>query len=99
MIKTFKIFKGIEKVDLNAPVKLPPTLASSGPARSLRGHKMRIEMEIVKNCDQRKHFLTICVANAWNKLPDEVFHAPSVNSFKAKIYNKLNETNTKRTEF
>jgi hypothetical protein len=45
----------IEKVDVN-PVKLAPSLASSGPAGSLRGHKMRIEMEIVKNCDQ--HFLT-----------------------------------------
>jgi hypothetical protein len=74
MIQTFKILKGILKVDLKALVKLAPSLASSGPAGSLRGHKMRIEMEIVKNCDQRKHFLTNSVANAWNKLPGEVVH-------------------------
>ncbi len=76
---------------------MAPSLASSGPAGSLRGHKMRIEMKIVKNCDQRKHFLTNRVANAWNKLPGEVVHAPSVNSFKAKIDNQINEANTKRT--
>ncbi len=92
MIQNFKILKGIKKVDLNAP----PSLASSGPAGSLRGHKMRIEIEIVKKCDQRKHFLTNHVANAWKKLPGEVIRAPSVNSFKAKI-DQINETNTKRT--
>ncbi len=92
----FKILKGIEKVDLNAPVKLAPSLASSGPAVSLRGHK--IEMEIVKNCDYRMHFLTNRVANVWNKLPGKVVHVPSVNSFKAKIYNQFNERNTKRTK-
>jgi hypothetical protein len=70
------------------------SLASSGLAGCLRGHKMRIEID--KNCDQIKHFLTNRVANAWNKLPGEVFHAPSVNSFKAKI-DQINETNTKRT--
>ncbi len=36
------------------------------------------------------------VANAWNKLPGEVVHVPSVNSFKAKI-DQINETNVKRT--
>jgi ribonuclease P/MRP protein subunit RPP40 len=39
LIQAFKILKGIEKVDLNAPVKLAPSLASSGPAGSLRGIK------------------------------------------------------------
>jgi hypothetical protein len=92
----FKILKGIEKVDFNAPVKLAPSLASSGPAGSIRGHKIRIEIEIVKNCDHRKHFLTNRVANAWNKLPGEVVRAPSANSFKAKI-DQINETNVKRT--
>ncbi len=75
---------------------MAPSLASSGPAGSIRGHKIRIEIEIVKNCDQRKHFLTNRVANALNKSPGEVFHAPSVNSFKAKI-DQINETNVKIT--
>jgi hypothetical protein len=97
LIQTFKILKGIENVDLNAPVRLAPSVASSGPAESLRGHKMRIEMEVVENCDQRKHFLLNRVANAWNKLPGEVVHDPSVTSFKAKIEDQINETNTKRT--
>jgi hypothetical protein len=65
LIQTFKILIGIEKIDLNAPVKLTPSLASSGPAGSLRWHKISIEMEIIKNCDQRKHFLTNRVAIAW----------------------------------
>jgi hypothetical protein len=38
-------------------------------------------MEIVKNCDQRKYFLKNRVANAWNKLPSEVVHAPSVSAY------------------
>jgi hypothetical protein len=54
-------------------------------------------MDIVKNCDQRKHFLLNRVANAWNKLPGEVAHDPNVTSFKAKIDDQINETNTKRT--
>jgi hypothetical protein len=39
LIQTFKILKGIEKVDLNAPVELAHSVAASGPAESLRGHK------------------------------------------------------------
>ncbi len=98
MIQTFKkVFKGIEKVDLNAPLKLASSLASSDPTESLRGHKIRMEMEIVKNCDKKKHFLIKCVANALNKLPVEVVHAPVVNSFKEKIDNQSNKTNTRRT--
>jgi hypothetical protein len=57
---------------------------------------MRIEMKIFKNCDQRKHFLINRVGNAWKKLPGEVVHALSVNSFKAKI-DQINDTITKRT--
>jgi hypothetical protein len=96
LILAFKILKGIEKVDLYAPVKLTASLTSIGPARSLREHKMRIEMEIVKNCDQIKHLLTNRDANAWNKLPREVSHAPSVKSFKAKLDNQYNETKQKK---
>ncbi len=57
-------------------------------------------MKIVTNCDQTKHFLTNPnrVANAWNKSPGEVVHAPSVNSFKAKIDNQFNETKRKEKE-
>ena len=75
---------------------MAPSLASSGPAGSIRGHQIRIEIEIFKNCDQRKHFLTNRLANARNKLPGEVVHASSVNSFKAKI-DRINEKNVKRT--
>jgi hypothetical protein len=35
---------------------------------------MRIEMKIVKNCDQRKYFLFDRVANVWNKLTGEAFN-------------------------
>jgi hypothetical protein len=52
-------------------------------------HQILTLQEIIKNCDQRKHFLTNRLANAWNKLPGEVVHALSVNSFKAKYTGRV----------
>jgi hypothetical protein len=51
------LLKGYEKVNLNAPIELTPSLNQTGPAGNLRGHKLRIEKKLVKNCEQRKHFL------------------------------------------
>jgi hypothetical protein len=62
-------------------------LSSSNFAGSLRRDEMRIE--IFKKCDQRKHFLLNRIANAWNKLPGEIAHAPSVNRFDKKMQKRI----------
>jgi hypothetical protein len=85
LIQTFKVFRGYEKVDFNIPIELTPSFDQAGPAGNLRGHKLRIEKELVKNCEQRKQFLLNRVQNAWNNLPNNFVQAPSVNSFKAKL--------------
>ena len=85
LIQTFKVLRGYEKVEFNKPIELTPSLNQDGPASNLRGHKLRIEQELVKNCEQRKQFLLNRVQDAWNKLPNDFVQAPSVNSFKAKL--------------
>jgi hypothetical protein len=46
---------------------------------------MKIELELVKNCDQKKHFLLNRIENTWKKLLGEVVHASNVNSFKSRF--------------
>ncbi len=46
---------------------------------------MSLRREQVKNCDQRFNFFTNRVAGVWNKLPEEIVCARSLNSFKAKV--------------
>jgi ribonuclease P/MRP protein subunit RPP40 len=48
LIQTFKVLRGYEKVDFNIPIELTPSLNQAGPAGNLRGHKLRIEKELVK---------------------------------------------------
>ena len=93
LIQTFKVLKGYEKVDFNVPIELAPSLNQAGPAGNLRGHKLRIEKELVKNCEQRKQFLLNRVQDAWNNLPNNFVQAPSVNSFKAKLDERFKANN------
>jgi hypothetical protein len=53
-------------------------------------HRLRIEQEIVKNCEQRKIYLFNRIADVWNKLPNEVVQAskwckPFSQQFQSKI--------------
>ncbi len=87
------MLKGYEKVDFNVPIELAPSLNQAGPAGNLRGHKVRIGKELVKNCEQRKQFLLTRVQDAWNNLPNNFVQAPSVNSFKAKLDERFKAKN------
>jgi hypothetical protein len=88
------LLKGYEKVNLNTPIELIPSLNQAGPAGNLRGQKLRIEQELVKNCEQIKHFLFNRVQEAWNNLPHDFVQAPSIYSFKAKLDKRHQETKT-----
>lgn len=45
---------------------------------------MRLTRELVKSCDPRHHFYSNRIVNSWNKLPNTVKKAKTVNSFKAR---------------
>ena len=52
---------------------------------NLRRHSKTLRRELVKNCPFRFNFLVNRVANVWNKLPEEVISANTMNSFKSKL--------------
>ena len=59
-----------------------PSITSTGPAKSIRWNKYRLNRQLVKGCDQRELFFTNRVVPLWNALPEEVVNAHSVKHFK-----------------
>ena len=77
LIETFKIIKGIDKVDYTKFF----TLANDD---RLRGHSLRL---LKKRCNLvvRSSFFSQRIVNVWNSLPNEVVEAESVNTFKNRL--------------
>ena len=50
----------------------------------LGGHTFKLETEKY-NTTERRHFFTNRIVKSWNALPENVVHAPSVNSFKQRL--------------
>ena len=77
MIEVFKILKGFEKVDSRQFFHL----SEVGITRNngLKIQVKRFRTNIAKN------FFTYKVVNHWNRLPQEVVNAPSINSFKNRL--------------
>jgi len=78
MIQAYKIMTGKDKIDREQFFQL----ADSN--YGLRGHSLKIRKDR-PNLDIRKHFFSQRVVNAWNKLPQHVVDAPSVNCFKNRL--------------
>ncbi|RNA25238.1 RNA-directed DNA polymerase from mobile element jockey-like [Brachionus plicatilis] len=76
LIEMFKIKKGLDTVQWHSSLQ-------AGPPRS--GHRGHIRPELVKDCLIRRNAFCNRVARMWNKIPDSVIDAPSVNSFKKRI--------------
>ena len=78
LIETFKILTGIEKVDMEYFFEFSDT------GYNLRGHNKRLA---VNRCrlDSRKYFFSNRVVRHWNKLPQEIIDARSVNVFKNRL--------------
>ena len=74
LIQTFKVLKGIDKVDYRKFFRLNAVSRTRG--HSLKLSKSRSRLEI------RKNFFSQRVVNSWNNLPQTVVDADSVNSFK-----------------
>ena len=78
MIQAYKIMTGKDKIDREQFFQL----ADSN--YGLRGHSLKIRKDR-PNLNIRKHFFSQRVVNTWNKLPQHVVDAPSVNSFKNRL--------------
>ena len=77
MIESFKLLKGIAKLDYSLFFKL------SGDSK-VRGHRYKI-VENSFRLDVRINFFSNRVMDAWNELPQYVVDAKTVNSFNARL--------------
>ena len=80
MIQAYKIMTGKDKIDREQFFQQWQTATNYG----LRGHSLKIRKDR-PNFDIRKHFFSQRVVNTWNKLPQHVVDAPSVNSVKNRL--------------
>jgi ribonuclease P/MRP protein subunit RPP40 len=77
LIEVFKMMKGFDNVDFNKFFKI-------SNIKNTRGHFYKLSKQRCKG-ERRRNFFTQRVINYWNKLPQEVIEADSVNSFKNKL--------------
>ena len=79
MIRIFRILQGIDRYGAN----LPFTQLNENRTR---GHQFKIEK---KRCHKTKRMRSFAfrVVDVWNKLPEEVVNAPSLNCFKRRLNN------------
>ena len=78
LIETFKILTGKERVNCSKFFELADV--TSG----LRGHSLKL---FKPRCHTtiRQNFFSSRIVNEWNKLPQEVIDAPSINAFKNRL--------------
>ena len=79
LIQVYKIMNGLDKLNKDTLFKAPP----EGSQR-LRGNRYKIH-KTRSNTELRKSIFSQRVVEAWNKLPDRVVDAPSLNSFKSNL--------------
>ena len=77
LIETFKIIKGIDKVDFR-------TWFTIDNSKRVRGHTFKLVKNHCKS-NTRSCFFSQRVVNKWNGLPEEVVQAKTVNTFKNKL--------------
>lgn len=83
LIETYKILSGCYNVE---GLKDIYVLSQN---KNLRGHSLKLNRCSSKS-NPRYHFLPNRVASEWNKLPETVISAPSVNSFKNRLDKYMN---------
>ena len=74
LIETFKMLKGISNVDYREFFRLVEY-------RKTRGHMLKLE-KVRSRTNIRKYFFSQRIVNTWNRLPESVVTAETVNSFK-----------------
>ena len=81
LIQFFKILKGHNNVSWHCGIQSATSLKLSGPCNGIRGERHRVTPQLTK-CDKRKMFFSNRVAASWNKLPEGIVAANTVNQFK-----------------
>jgi hypothetical protein len=81
----FKIVNKLEKVNFVNGINYGRNAKLETRRYDLRSHTKTIHRDKSGHCRPRFNFFTNRVASMWNKLPDDVVNAKSLNSFKAKI--------------
>ena len=76
LIEVFKILRGFSKVDQKHFFHLAENNRTRGNRYKLAKSRSRLDL--------RKHFFSQRVVGEWNKLPNSVVEAESINSFKNK---------------
>jgi len=78
LIETFKILTGREHVNYSKFFEL------ANVTSGLRGHSLKL---FKRRCRTtvRQNFFSLRVVNEWNKLPQDVVEASSVNMFKNRL--------------
>ena len=77
MIQVFKIFKGFDRVNVNAFFEVAVD-------KRTRGHKYKILKQRFKSI-LKKYSFSCRVVDSWNGLPDYGVDAPNINSFKNRL--------------
>ena len=77
MIQVFKIIKGIDKLDSARFFKASHSL-------HLRGHALKLYKQRSRT-EWRKNNFNLRVVDSWNKLPEHVVSAETLNAFKERI--------------
>jgi len=94
LIQTYKLIKRLEQVDNYCIPKSTLHLGTNGPASALRGRNNLVTKsfrakENNHNCRAttiRRKFLTNRVAPLWNRLPNTVTSAQTLNAFKINAF-------------
>jgi len=78
LIEVYKILNGKEGLDRSEFFQFAPTVST------LIGHSLKLFMPRAR-LHLRKYFFSHRVVSYWNRLPQHVVEAPSVNCFKARL--------------
>ena len=76
MIETFKWF--------NRKYLCEYSPLTSTTRNITRGHNYKLQKQACR-LDLRKHFFSLRIVDSWNRLPDEVVCAPTINAFKNRL--------------
>ena len=81
LIETYKIMKGIDRIDAGRLFPLVGESRTRWHSLKIRGSRFKTEF--------RRNLFTQRVVNLWNSLPSEAVETPSLNILKKKIDNFL----------
>ena len=93
----YKIYNGLNQVNLMNPISHCPSLDLTGPAGNIRGHAHRITKLQISTIAVRENFFSNRVVETWNKLPENVIKSTTTNAFKNGIDSFYKEN--KQTRF